>query len=145
MAEQLIRQFGIPPLPSNFPPPSPLSQPEMGDSILEKVTRGKNYHTRHTVAGAHANGDYVGSKFANSPVSSTISRDAAEGNAAKENSILFEMAKRVNTENSPHISKKSIHDQTKENPPPPQPPNVATGPPPPPHHHLLSMFWTCFL
>src|SRR5215469_1920945 len=132
MAEQLIRQFGIPPLPSNFPPPSPLSQLEMGDSILGKVTRGKNYHTRHTVAGAHANGDYTGSKFANSPVSSTISRDAAEGNAAKENSILFEMAKRVNIENSPHISKKSIHDQTLGIPP--LPANVDTGshPPPPP-------------
>src|SRR5215468_318637 len=99
MDEPLVRQFGIPPLPSNFPPPPPPSQPEMGVPILGTVTRGKNYHTRHTVAGAYANGDYAGSKFANSLVSSTISRDAAEGNAAKENSILSEMAKRVNTEN----------------------------------------------
>src|SRR5262249_27236649 len=75
----------------------------------------------------------AGSKFGNSPVSSTISRDAAEGNAAKENSILSEMAKRVNTENSPHISKKSIHDQTLGIPPlPANLPDTGSHPSPPP-------------
>lgn len=113
--DDLIPSLG----PSSLLPPTPSqSQPEMDTLMLGKVALGMDYHTRHTDARGYGDGEYTDSNFAGGLVSSTISRDAAGGNAAREQSILSGMAEQTNAENTPNFNKKSKRKQKMGIPPP---------------------------